>query len=376
MKTKKGFLLTAVLALTLSVGAQDVFDSDGDGFDDNVDNCTLVANEQQRDSDGDFRGNMCDADFNQDAAVNFLDLSYLSAQFLSNDPHADINGDGLVNFIDVSLFAGLFQEEVGPTGADPEQPPCTCYFSGDCPNGTFCNYGPGNFATEDICAWRDIKPFGVIGAGCSIESDLTTGAWIPDICDGVCTAQNLGSQFGYENSAQIATAMELWGQAMLDPSEKGGDVVDATLAARALALEFDTPDSPIMLGRYAADALAMSAGEPFHDYFCHYEGHPEDVNQPVVDLSNDPCRVAAGRITIAALSAELKNRGTARGIMQKIPEFCPNWHGLFVSQCAEGPGALNCAIEYIEAQALFLTTPSLDAVEGPELLDTLMGSAK
>jgi len=371
MKHTKGFLLTVLLALSLSVGAEETVDSDSDGLDDNSDNCTLAANPAQRDTDGDFIGNMCDADFNQDAVVNFLDLSYLGSQFLSTDPDADLNGDGVVNFVDISMFSGMYLQEVGLTGTNPDQPPCTCYFSSDCPSGTFCNYGPGNFATEDICVWRDIKPNGVVDAGCTTESNLTTGDWIPDICDGVCSASGGGSAFGAESSEQVAKAIELWGQAMLDPSEKGGGVVDEVLASRALDLAFDLQDTPIMLGRYTADALAMSAGEPFHDYFCHYEGHPEDVNQPTVDLSNDACRVAAGRITIKALAAELRSAGSARAIMQSIPEACPSWQAMFVTECPAGPGALNCAIEYIESMGVFLTTTSFDSKDDA-LLNSLM----
>ncbi|MEM7081786.1 MAG: dockerin type I domain-containing protein [Pseudomonadota bacterium] len=358
--------------------AQDIWDTDGDGFDDNNDNCTLVHNELQRDTDGDSFGNMCDADFNGDGQINFLDLSYLSQRFLTTDPDADINGDGSVNFVDIALFGELFMTVPGPTGTDPEQPPCTCYFSGDCPSGTFCNYGPGSFATEDICVWRDIKPFGVIGAGCSIESNLTTGDWIPDICDGVCTSSTQGSAIGLENTDMVAEAMMTWGQAMIDPSAAGGGPVDPVLAERANALPFSLPTIPIQLGRYAADALAMAAGEPFHDYFCHYEGHPEDPNQPVVNLANDPCRVTSGQLTIQALASELKTPGTARAIMEQIPEACPkNWQSLFITECDAGPGALNCAIQYIESQAQFLRTPSVGGASPAEqnLLDQLMGAA-
>ncbi len=377
IKTKMLLCVGLMLAWSGTTLAQDIWDTDGDGFDDNKDNCTMTFNQLQRDTDGDSYGNMCDADFNGDTVINFGDLSYLGDRFLSADPDADLNGDGAVNFGDVSIFAGLFLTTPGPTGTDPEQPPCVCYFSGDCPSGTFCNYGPGSFQTEDICVWRDIKPNGVPGAGCSIESNLTTGDWTPDICDGVCTSSVQGSAIGLENTALVAEAMLIWGDAMINPSAAGGGPVDPELAQRANDLAFSLPTIPIQLGRYAADALAMAAGEPFHDYFCHYEGHPEDPVQPVVNLAGDTCRIASGNLTMRALASELQSPGSARAIMENIPDACPNWQSLFLTQCKAGPDALNCAIGYIESQAVFLRTPSVGGVSEAEqnLLDSLMGSS-
>ncbi|MEM7081431.1 MAG: thrombospondin type 3 repeat-containing protein [Pseudomonadota bacterium] len=90
-------------------------DGDGDGATDDVDNCLLIANPAQRDTDGDGYGNFCDADLNNDCVVNFLDLAALSSLFLTTDEDADFNGDGLVNFIDISLFAPFFGLAPGPS---------------------------------------------------------------------------------------------------------------------------------------------------------------------------------------------------------------------------------------------------------------------
>ena len=121
----------------------------------------------------------------------------------------------------------------------------------------------------------------------------------------------------------------------------------------------------------------MAAGEPFHYYFCHYEGHPEAEEQPVVDLSGDACRVAAGRITVRALSAELKRPGAAQEIMPEILEACPTqWQSLFATQCDAGPEALKCAIEFIAAQAHFLRTPSIEPLENDDPIELLMQKAQ
>lgn len=94
-------------------------DSDGDGVTDDVDNCTLVANSAQIDSDADGFGNVCDADLNNDGVVNFIDLGIFRSVFFSNDADADFNGDGVVNFIDLAIIRGQFFQTPGPSGLIP-----------------------------------------------------------------------------------------------------------------------------------------------------------------------------------------------------------------------------------------------------------------
>jgi hypothetical protein len=58
-----------------------VVDTDGDGFYDIHDNCTLTANADQRDTNGDGYGNACDADLDNNGTINFTDLATLKATF-------------------------------------------------------------------------------------------------------------------------------------------------------------------------------------------------------------------------------------------------------------------------------------------------------
>jgi hypothetical protein len=101
-------------------------DIDSDGIPDTMDNCTMVANgpvqiasagPSQNDSDGDLFGNSCDADLNNDGAVNFTDLYLFKQVFNTADPDADLNGDGAVNFSDQFIFKSLFNKAPGPSGA-------------------------------------------------------------------------------------------------------------------------------------------------------------------------------------------------------------------------------------------------------------------
>lgn len=100
-------------------------DSDDDTIADLLDNCTLVANADQRDTDTDDIGNLCDPDMApqpNDCAVNFADLAAMKSAFLANpgsgnwNPDADLDGDANINFGDVALLKSYFLGTPGPSG--------------------------------------------------------------------------------------------------------------------------------------------------------------------------------------------------------------------------------------------------------------------
>jgi hypothetical protein len=94
-------------------------DSDGDGVCDASDNCTLIANAAQRNTDGDAFGNMCDPDFNNDLIVNAIDLAYFKTRFFTTDADADLSGDGIVNAADLAILKSMFFQPPGPSGSLP-----------------------------------------------------------------------------------------------------------------------------------------------------------------------------------------------------------------------------------------------------------------
>ncbi|MEM9058571.1 MAG: LamG-like jellyroll fold domain-containing protein, partial [Pseudomonadota bacterium] len=90
-------------------------DCDGDGLEAAVDNCLDVPNPAQRDTDGDGYGNFCDPDFNNDCAVNALDLAQLRELYFTDDAETDLNGDGAVNALDLGLVRERFFTVPGPS---------------------------------------------------------------------------------------------------------------------------------------------------------------------------------------------------------------------------------------------------------------------
>lgn len=94
-------------------------DADSDVVADSVDNCTLVANPAQRDTDGDAYGNFCDPDFDNNLVVNASDLAFFKTKFFSQDVDADLNGDGVVNAADLAILKNMFFKPPGPSGLVP-----------------------------------------------------------------------------------------------------------------------------------------------------------------------------------------------------------------------------------------------------------------
>jgi uncharacterized repeat protein (TIGR03803 family) len=90
-------------------------DIDGDGVLDIDDNCTWVSNSNQRDTDGDGYGNLCDADLNNSGMVTLKDLALLFNRLGSSDPDADLNGDGLVTKGDVNRARVMLRNPPGPS---------------------------------------------------------------------------------------------------------------------------------------------------------------------------------------------------------------------------------------------------------------------
>ncbi|WP_262965212.1 dockerin type I domain-containing protein [Methylobacter psychrophilus] len=101
------------------MAAMNVFDADSDTKDDVMDNCLVKPNTDQRDTDSDGFGNVCDPDLNNDFVVNNADLNLMKLQFLKKipNPDSDLNGDGKVNFNDLAILKTFMGKAPGPQAA-------------------------------------------------------------------------------------------------------------------------------------------------------------------------------------------------------------------------------------------------------------------
>jgi len=91
-------------------GPIEVGDEDSDGIADGADNCSLVANPAQIDSDSDSCGNLCDSDYNNDGFAGVPDFNAFRLAFgttngqLGYDPSIDHNADGIIAIPDHNWF--------------------------------------------------------------------------------------------------------------------------------------------------------------------------------------------------------------------------------------------------------------------------------
>jgi hypothetical protein len=115
--------------LSMSSFAGGGTDTDGDGFIDTEDNCTLAPNGpngstgscvDQEDGDADGYGNPCDSDFNNDGATGPDDLSAMVDEVIAvgTDPNFDLNCDGASGPDDLSATVDdvIAVQQPGPSG--------------------------------------------------------------------------------------------------------------------------------------------------------------------------------------------------------------------------------------------------------------------
>jgi hypothetical protein len=95
-------------------------DADGDGWLDGEDNCSIDANADQRDTDSDGFGNLCDCDYDNNGLCDGPDHKIFGESFGKAvplaDPEADMDGDGIVDGNDFPLFGVGWGAPPGPSG--------------------------------------------------------------------------------------------------------------------------------------------------------------------------------------------------------------------------------------------------------------------
>jgi subtilisin family serine protease len=95
-------------------------DADSDGFNHDSDNCPLVSNADQLDTDGDKLGNVCDSDNDNDNLSDMFELSIGTNPLL-----ADTDGDGLSDYAEVCYDVDCSQytpgQDLNPLSSDTDR---------------------------------------------------------------------------------------------------------------------------------------------------------------------------------------------------------------------------------------------------------------
>jgi len=109
-----------VRLMTADADPGDPSDSDGDGWLDFEDNCTLDADADQLDTDSDGFGNLCDCDYDNNGSCDGADLAILGESFgkaaSPENGALDMNGNGVVDGDDFLLFGVGWGKVPGPSG--------------------------------------------------------------------------------------------------------------------------------------------------------------------------------------------------------------------------------------------------------------------
>jgi hypothetical protein len=124
-------------------------DADGDGVLDAADNCSVVVNPAQVDSDQDGFGNACDGDLGNNGFTNAQDTTLFRQQL--GQPSlaptynaADINANSFVNGQDTTLFRKLLGLPPGPSGL-------SCAGTIGCPSYAVIGNSSGILRRQDAC---------------------------------------------------------------------------------------------------------------------------------------------------------------------------------------------------------------------------------
>jgi len=118
-----------MLSGTTAFAGPPVSDTDGDGVLDNADNCSLKVNPAQNDTDGDFCGNLCDADYNQNGLVTIADFGQFSTFFGTTghplQQHVEpISSGAIVNLADFGYLSAVFGTWTRHSGTTPGTTAC------------------------------------------------------------------------------------------------------------------------------------------------------------------------------------------------------------------------------------------------------------